>query len=549
MRTPVREQKLLYGWREPPVPIPAATVLLVRDGPGGLELLMTRRSLRASFAPGAYVFPGGRVDEQDHAVARAAGVAEPQVGDEAYRIAAIREAFEELGVLFARRETGRLVDQARIDQLDRDPGRSLAAQLQAAGLTLARDQLHWFSHWITDRDLPRRFDTRFFIARMPEGQQPVADETEQFAPEWVVPAHGLARYERGEFNIIFPTIRTLRQLKDFSNTDQLLDWIQGEREMWRSSPRAGHLRGDIARFCENEPPFGELELVSPDGSIRHTLDWQHEPVRLLHHVTRITAPNPGRMTGPGTNTYVIGEPGGYLVVDPGPDIDEHVARIADLVGQDLKAIVCTHSHPDHYPGAKPLRERLGLPAVPILGRPSGPLFNPAWPFTPDRVLEDGEILTIGDTRIKVLHTPGHASNHVCLLLEQDRLLVSGDHILNGSTTVVDHPDGNMKAYIDSLHRLAGEDIAYILPAHGYVLGRAKHEIEALIRHRLRREAKVLAALASIGQGSLDELVLLAYDDVDPILHPVAKRSLAAHLHKLAEDGKASVHGDRWRISH
>jgi len=295
-------------------------------------------------------------------------------------------------------------------------------------------------------------------------------------------------------------------------------------------------------------PYGELELVTPDGRVEHTLDWQSERVvPLLRHVYRLTAPNPGRMTGPGTNTYFVGEPGNWLVIDPGPDDAAHIDRIADFVGSGLRSIVCTHAHPDHAPAALPLQQRTGAP---ILGRPSGPDFNPAWTFRPDRTLEDGARLAAADSTLRILHTPGHAEHHVCLLLEEDGLLFSGDHILCGSTTVVDPPDGDMRAYVQSLERLAAEPIEYILPAHGHVIARAKTEIARLIAHRMAREAKVVDALERSGGGTLDDLVVLAYDDVDPVLHAVAKRSLTAHLLKLRDERRAIFEdrSTRWRLA-
>jgi glyoxylase-like metal-dependent hydrolase (beta-lactamase superfamily II) len=214
------------------------------------------------------------------------------------------------------------------------------------------------------------------------------------------------------------------------------------------------------------------------------------------------------------------------------------------VGAGLQAIVCTHSHPDHSPGAPMLRDAVGR-AVPILGLRSGPDARPDSYFVPDRELDHGERLSVGDSTLRVVHTPGHAANHLCLVLEEDRLLFSGDHVLNGSTTVVNPPDGNMGTYLDSLRRLAAEPVDFILPAHGHVLGPAGSAIEHLIRHRLAREAKIAAALKAAGSGTLDELVPTAYDDVKPALYPVAKRSLLAHLEKLETDGRARRTGERW----
>ena len=548
-----RSSQLLHPHREPAPLWSAATVLLLRDGPQGLEVLMTRRSLKASFAPGAYVFPGGGVDAADHA-AHALAARRPTQGDEALTqaIAAIRESFEELGVLLARHPDGRMADAADIAALDR--AAPFAPQCQARGLTLAADAVFMLARWVTDRDLPRRFDVPFLVARMPDGQTPVADEHEQFEPLWVRPADALARHAAGQFFIIFPTIRTLERLQAFATADAVLAACapQGgsEQPLWTSCPRAGLLGGKELRVMEHEAPFGELALVCPDGQIVHPLDWQHEqPVPLLKNLQRLTAANPGVMTGPGTNSYLVGEPAtGYTVIDPGPADPEHLERLWRAAGGDIRFIVCTHSHPDHSPGARPLQAlcaRHRPQAVPpILGLPSAATARAASAFTPDRTLSDSEQLVLagqgleGDVThtLEVIHTPGHAANHVCLLLREDGLLFSGDHILNGSTTVIDPPDGDMTAYLDSLDRLAqacaAHGVGFILPAHGHVLGEAPTAIAQLKAHRLQREAKVLAAMQARPDGSLDEWVRLVYGDVPERLWPVAQRSLLAHVQRL-----------------
>lgn len=545
----VRAEKRLHDWHEPVTPRPAATLLLLRDAPGGPEILMTRRSLRASFAPGAWVFPGGVVEDGDRLAIRRGlvTVRRDQPGEMLpFGVAALREAFEELGVLLAHggHDSHALARLAKT--MDRSQPDHFLDQLANAGLRLALDELFWLSHWVTDRDLPKRFDTRFFMARMPEHQLPDADRMEQFEPVWINPARGLERHEQGEFNIIFPTIRTLRQLASFQDTEEILAHTLERRNISVSCPRAGWVNGQLQRFSEDELPFGELELVSPDGRAEHHLDWQSERVvPLLRHVSRLTAPNPGPMTGPGTNTYFIGAPGNWIVVDPGPDDPAHIARILDFVGDGLTTIICTHGHPDHVPAAIPLQQRTGAT---ILGRASGPQFRKEWTFRPDRQLEDGQRLPVGDSTLRVLHTPGHAEHHVCLLLEEDGLLFSGDHILCGSTTVISPPDGDMLAYIRSLERLAQEPFEFILPAHGHVMSRGKDEVARLIAHRLLREEKVITALAATGGGTLDDLVPLAYDDVDPVIYPIAKSSLLAHLLKLRDEGRArESEAKRWSL--
>jgi recombination protein RecT len=285
----------------------------------------------------------------------------------------------------------------------------------------------------------------------------------------------------------------------------------------------------------------------------HHLDWQSEQtVPLLRHVQRLTCPNPGVMTGPGTNSYLVGDPdSGYLVVDPGPDDAEHLERLWRAAGGNIRFIVCTHSHPDHSPGAHPLQalcERHGF-KPPVLGLSSAPTARTASHFVPDRELDDGERLVLAGPEhshtLRVLHTPGHAANHLCLVLEEDGLLFSGDHVLNGSTTVVDPPDGHMSDYLASLDKLlaacASDGIEFILPAHGYVLGNldggaydAADVIRRLKGHRLQREAKILGVMQALPHGSMQDWVERAYDDVPPRLWPVAMRSLTAHVERIKE---------------
>ena len=526
---------------------PAATVLLLRDGPDGLQVLMTRRSMTASFAPGAYVFPGGGVDAAD---AAAHTHANRRIGQNdlhlTQAIAAIRESFEELGVLFARHTDGRWANEADIAALDRNG--PFAPQCAARGLHLAADQVFILAHWITDRDLPRRFDVPFLVARMPEGQTPVADESEQFEPVWVRPQDALSRHEAGQFFIIFPTIRTLERLQAFKTVDEVLAACAATEEpLWTSCPRGGWLAGREVRYMEHESAFGELALLSPDGQIVHHLDWQSEQaVTLLKNVQRLTAPNPGVMTGPGTNSYLVGDPHtGFIAIDPGPADPDHLERLWRAASGQIRFIVCTHSHPDHSPGAAPLQALCdGKP--PILGLASRPTARANSQFKPDRELADGERLVLeggGVTHtLRAVHTPGHAANHVCLVLEEDGLLFSGDHVLNGSTTVIDPPDGHMGDYLTSLDKLAAacydHGIEFILPAHGHVLGFAKQAITQLKAHRLKREAKIAAAMQALPLGTLQDWVEKAYDDVPPRLWPVAARSLQAHVDHIRESTHA-----------
>lgn len=297
------------------------------------------------------------------------------------------------------------------------------------------------------------------------------------------------------------------------------------------------------------------QILQPDvGAIPAPAAWQSDsPVAILKNVMRLTAPNPSVMTGPGTNSYLVGDAAtGFIAIDPGPDDAGHVQRLwqaarhPDGGGGNIRMVVCTHSHPDHSPGAKPLQAlcaKAGTALPPILGLPSASTARAASEFTPDRALADGEVLRLGApgqeiSSLRVIHTPGHAANHLCLLLEEDGLLFSGDHILNGSTTVIDPPDGHMGDYLASLDALTQActelGMEYILPAHGHVMPDALGAIAHLKAHRLKREAKIAGVMQANPQGNLDQWLPLAYDDVDPRIWPVARRSLLAHVEHLQQ---------------
>ncbi|MBS3019349.1 Hydroxyacylglutathione hydrolase [Comamonas sp. PE63] len=550
-----RPSQLLLPQREPVPTRDASTLLLLRDcaDGNGFEVLMTRRADQGIFA-NAYVFPGGGLEDQDaapanHALARVRPTMAEIAGTGriTQALAGIRETFEELGILLAYDQAGRPVPAAEVEQLDRKA--SLYEQCRARGWSLAVDQLWYLAHWTAPLNLAKRFNVPFFVARMPEGQTAVADETEQFEPTWIRPQQALQRFEEKELFILFPTQRTLQRLTGYADTQAVLDALQGEKPLWHAHPRAGYLKGQDTRQLETDTAYGELEMVHPDGQAAHHLDWQFEKaVPLRKNLMRLTAPNPGMMTGPGTNSYLVGDAHtGYIAIDPGPNDAEHLQRLHDAAGGDIRYIVCTHSHPDHSPGAAPLQAMVllsGHASPPIMGLPSAPTARANSRFRPEVTLQDGERITLrgqgeeGEIThtLQAIFTPGHAANHLCFLLVEDALLFSGDHILNGSTTVISPPDGNMIDYLDSLDRLHSMcleyDIRYILPAHGYVLGFAQHQITRLKAHRLAREAKVHQAMRTKPDGSIQDWVAIAYADTPQALWPVAQQSLLAHVERI-----------------
>ena len=180
--------------------------------------------------------------------------------------------------------------------------------------------------------------------------------------------------------------------------------------------------------------------------------------------------------------------------------------------------------------------------------PPPPYSNQDQTFAPDHVVKHGERLSVGGVTLRVIHTPGHASNQVCYLHEAEKLLFTGDHIMQGSTVVINPPDGDMAVYLASLRQLISEDIDYLAPGHGFLIGNPDEAVERLLIHRQQRENKVLTALKrASGPASVEDLVPGAYDDTPARLHGVAARSLLAHLQKLASEGRAAESDGKWRL--
>lgn len=273
------------------------------------------------------------------------------------------------------------------------------------------------------------------------------------------------------------------------------------------------------------------------------------------------------MTGPGTNSYVLGDPP-CAVLDPGPDDGTHITRLRALVPR-LRFVFVTHTHRDHSCGARALAQATGAAIVGLPPPADGlqdmsclPSVHPAhdsvWLLDADEEGRGGQpdrradaaaagraIQAPHSVRLRAIHTPGHASNHVCFLLEEEGLLFSGDHVLDGVTPVILPPDGDMAAYLDSLERLKGYALRAIAPGHGRVIGDPVRVIDGVIAHRARREAKVVAALEARRRGTLDELLPAVYNDVKPELLPIARYSLEAHLIKLHREGRAMRDAQTW----
>ncbi|MEA3066123.1 MAG: hypothetical protein QOJ27_2584 [Sphingomonadales bacterium] len=274
--------------------------------------------------------------------------------------------------------------------------------------------------------------------------------------------------------------------------------------------------------------------------------------RLGPRVRRILAPNPSPFTYTGTQTYLVGT-GEVAVIDPGPDLPDHVeALVAAVAGERVAAILCTHTHRDHSPASRPLQAATGAPIVgcaPLSLDDAGPRADEAFDaaYRPDRVLADGERLGALGWELEAVATPGHTSNHLCLALASDGALFTGDHVMGWSTTVVAPPDGDMADYMASLDKLLGRGDLVYYPAHGPAVEEPHAHVRRLIGHRKMRERQILAHL-ECGEGRIPAMVADMYADIDPRLFPAAGRSVLAHLVDLERRNRVRADGERWFLA-
>lgn len=478
-------------------PRAAATLVLLREGPRGPEVLLTKRPRSMRFMGGATVFPGGAVSAADRdpgwedlsrlseADARARlGADAPALG---WFVCALREAFEEVGYLAADGPV-RALDRADAG----DPARFLI-DCREAGVVLCTDALVPAGRWVTPLGSPIRFDTRFFVTEVGEDFEPVPDPDEVDGCWWSTPAEALDALGEGSLTMAPPTVEMLQRLAAFGTVAEALGGL------------------------------------TPDSVVAGSV----LAARLSPLVRAVLAPNPGVMTGPGTNSYVVGA-GSVAVIDPAVDDNDYLDA---LVGDDeIGAILVTHRHPDHVGGIEALVRRTGAPVRAFGAEPAGGI-----EVVP---LADGEVITAGPAELRALHTPGHASDHLCFELIGAATLFSGDNIMGEGTAVIAPPDGNMSDYMNSLERLAGLEVDRIYPAHFKPLDGGAAVIRAYIEHRRDRERKVLVAVTG-GAETLDEVVAVVYTDVAPALHPIAAYSAAAHLEMLEADGKLKRTDGKW----
>jgi glyoxylase-like metal-dependent hydrolase (beta-lactamase superfamily II)/8-oxo-dGTP pyrophosphatase MutT (NUDIX family) len=533
----------------------AATVVVLRRAAPGMQVLLMRRAPReGDIHSGASVFPGGLLDAADAAgsalcsglddAQASAGLGLPS-GGLAYWFAAMRECFEEAGLLYAAAQDRSHLDTAQLAQIAAQRAALNRRELTMAeicrrfGIHLAAERIAYLDHWLTPPGVPKRYDTRFFVAEAPELQVATQDDHETDAQQWLTPAEGLGR--RKELKLAPPTWKILELLQRLGTVDAVLAHARGLQSVPCTMPRLATGSKGLRPVMPDEPAYAEIGRIDPEG--RGQAGYELAPgvaVRLSSRLIRVTANNGSLMTGPGTNCYLIGggESNEWAALDPGPTDDAHVQAIVAAAPGPIRWIFVTHTHKDHSPAAQALQRRTGAQ---LLGMAA---LHAEWQdtdFVPDVALRGGERLDLpgpdGGSTLHVIHTPGHAGNHLCYRLEQERLLFTGDHVMQGSTVVINPPDGDMGAYLKSLRELMQLDLDWLAPGHGFLMPQPRRAMQQIVDHRLKREAKVLQAFAPSGAKAVDELLAAVYDDVPPQLHAMARRSLQAHLLKLRDDGR------------
>lgn len=543
----------------------AASLIVLRDSPDGPQVLLLRRADKPGDQnSGATVFPGGLLDDADRGhyarcdglddVAASARLGLPEHGLH-YAVAAVRECFEEAGLLFAHDCGGA---QLALDERDADETTALRQALHAGrigmdevcerlGVRLAMGELAYFSHWITPLGMPKVFDTRFFVARAPQGQTARHDASETVELLWLTPAQAL---DRGRaLKLMNVTTRTLHALAGFATVQAALDDARARKDIPTIRPRLA--TGSQGRTVVNPGDWAYAEVGRLDPTGRGHVSTELAPFRptwISPRTLRVTAPNGSLMTGPGTNAYFVGTPGSndWVLIDPGPDDPAHLRALREAAPGPVSRILCTHTHKDHSPAAVALKAYFGART---LGRVAD---HPEWQdasFVPNQVVSEGERIRVGDgVTLRALHTPGHASNHVCWLLEQEKLLFTGDHVMQGSTVVINPPDGDMAVYLRSLERLLAEDLEWLAPGHGFLIERPHDEVRKTLAHRLAREAMIVDDLRQHGPVAEADIVSRVYAATPKALHAMALRSLRAHLYKLRSEQRAGVEADgRWRL--
>jgi glyoxylase-like metal-dependent hydrolase (beta-lactamase superfamily II)/8-oxo-dGTP pyrophosphatase MutT (NUDIX family) len=505
---------------EPPTPAnppaAAASVLLAR-GPHSPEVYLVRRGAALRFFGGFWAFPGGKLDPRDAAVPVVPSGPDDNLS--ARRAAAARELFEETGVLIARADDGSFPPlppdlpgwrrEVLEDRL------SFAELLVRLSLRLHASDFRPIGGVTTPAFAPVRFDTTFFVAELPPGQQAVIWPGELDQGRWATAAEMLTCWKRGECLVSPPSV-------------MILEAIAG-RSAAEAPARLGPLLQGIAA-----------------GAL-HPIYFAPE-VRLIPLRTIALAPSTH------TNAYLVGRDPAYLL-DPGPTDPDEQQRLFQLLdaeqaaGKRLAAVVLTHQHPDHIGAANVCAARYRVPVW------AHPLTAQALRGRIDvtRMIHDGDRLDLGvlpdgsgPWDLQAIHTPGHAAGHLVFYERYYRLLFAGDMISTASSIVIAPPEGDLAVYLASLRRLQEYDCRLLLPAHGNVSSRPQETLREALAHRARREAQLLEVLGA-GPRTVEELTAELYRGLPEPLVRFARLQVQAGLEKLRREGRAGEESGKWRV--
>jgi endoribonuclease LACTB2 len=495
----------------------SAAVILVRGRGAGTEVYWVLRSEVVPFMPGFRAFPGGGVAKDDLEVPLA-GASDDR--ERALKACLIREALEETGVLLGATTAPDPLAVARAQRDLLSGSARFPAIAREFGWTFRADALTTAGRWMTPPFATARFDTTFFLARVPEGQEPRIEPGELESGEWITPERAIDVWLRGLAIFAAPILITLRDLAEAAAEDREVMTDEIAARLRTGPERAGQ-------------PVRRIELSY--GIVLQPM--QTRPLPPATH----------------TNTYVVGEQA-TAIIDPGsgdPGELESLFGLLDQLaasGRKPQCIVVTHAHPDHFQGVTSVRERFGTP---VLAHADTATALASARIDVERTLADGDLVELGAGKnhphwnLRVIHTPGHARGHLCLFHEPTGSLFTGDHIVGGGgTVIIDPPEGDMAAYLASLERLLLEPVRAMYPGHGSPQGGVLRRIQSLIAHRLERERKVLEALDREPR-PLPALVERAYAETPRELWVYAERSLLAHLIKLEAEGRARRHGEAW----
>jgi ribonuclease/clavin/mitogillin len=492
--------------REQTLPVPAASVLLAR-APGSREVFVVARAPALRFLGGFLAFPGGKVHSSDEALAG------KTPGLTAQHVAAVRELFEEAGVLLARDAGGAYLTAENLLPLRRE---LMAEQLTFHDL-LAEHKLHLFPEdltfagsLVTPPFAPHRFDTAFFVGVIPPGQMAEVWPGELTEGSWHSAEEALADWNAGH-NLVSPPTVTLLQAICGRPVEELPERIR---------PLLDRLRAGAIHPIWFSPAVQMIPLFSE-----------------------------GLPPSTHTNAYLVGNDPAYLI-DPGTSDAEEQGRLFDLLaGRRLRGVILTHHHPDHIGAAKNCAERYG---VPILAHPlTAQALHGR--IEVQQLIDDGDCLALGtspdgrsDWHLQAIHTPGHAPDHLSFWEPHYRLLFVGDMIsMLSSVLIPPPPDGNLAAYLDSLRRLQSYPARLLFPAHGSPSARPAFVLEEALNHRREREGQLLQALQA-GPRTVHELAMELYRGLPAELMRFAEMQIQAGLHKLQREGRAvTVHAERW----